>query len=212
MKGPNLAIQTVFVHGWGQGPEFWDKLAAFFPSENTQRIDLGFLGSVIADKGLVESECIYVTHSLGTLWSLMNRAPQIKGLVAINGFYDFRDFASLETLEAMKARLETSPMAQMSAFWRSCGFKPETKNLNIKELQDGLDWLASWDTKERLALLKAPVLSLAARDDIVLPFAAMKEHWDGYSLKIRDDGGHSLPQTQPEWCAEQIREFINGFA
>lgn len=202
-----------FVHGWGYSPAFWQGLAPLLADdENTDhRIDLGFLVMPNPQESSVlsgTSPKIYITHSLGTLHALEHYADHMSALVIINGFYDFRAFVSDKVLAGMARGLERSPLAQMQAFWRQCGLVPEFEELGAETLRDGLETLRSCDMRGALDTLDIPVLCLAAEDDPITPYAAMADHWRGFSLISSARGGHILPHTRPDWCAAQIKDFI----
>lgn len=205
-----MGAKIICVHGWGCSPAFWQDLMAHFPKENIASIDLGFLG----EENLLpqEQEAIYITHSLGTMWALKKRHKQIKALIAINGFSCFKPFAPQKTLLTMKQRLEKSPTTQMTEFWDKCGIEHKYPdiNLNVKNLQEGLDWLMEWDGSSELQALNGPVLSLAGKKDRILPLEAMKKEWHGFPFCVKEDARHALPQTHPAWCAQQIKEFLHG--
>lgn len=203
----------VFVHGWGYSPAFWQGLAPLLAhDDNTDnRIDLGFLVMPNPQESPalpVTSPKIYITHSLGTLYALEHYADRMSALVVINGFYDFRAFASDKVLASMARGLERSPLTQMQAFWRQCGLVPEFQELGAEKLRDGLETLRFSNSGDALSRLGIPVLCLAAEDDPIAPYAAMTDHWRGFSLISSARGGHILPHTRPDWCAAQIKDFI----
>lgn len=204
-----MSHHFAFVHGWGSDFHFWDALLAFFPRADTTKIDLGFIGT----EHLVRPHrpAIYVTHSLGTLWSLKNHSAHMSALVSINGFYRFKDFVPARILETMKVRLKTEPAIQMKEFWEISGLPPH-HDLNRDQLACGLDWLSSWDARKELESLNCPVLSLAGDQDPLLPLDKMKAHWAGFDLRVKKGGGHALPLTEPQWCARQIAAQIKEFS
>lgn len=206
--------QYFFVHGWGNGPEFWEKMGVYFLGSQLHFIDLGFIKGRSAprpDSGRARAEkSIYITHSLGTLWALKNRHREMSALVVINGFYNFKPFCDEKTLLSMKQRLEKDPIPQMGAFWRRCGIRPENVLLNPERLQEGMGWLTHQNAAKELRGSDIPVLSLAAKNDPVLNIEGMRQHWSGYPLIIHETGGHSLPWSEPRWCAKQIRNFIDA--
>lgn len=196
----------VLVHGWGCAPSFWDTLAPHFSETPQHRINLGFVGDA-------EMECpegVYITHSLGTMWALRHARGNIKALISINGFCTFRPFAPKKVLAAMQARLQDDPEGQMRDFWAACGLthKPDLSSLNREKLARGLDWLAKWDETEALHSLSAPVLSVMAGDDRILPLEAMQKMWQDFTVCASEDGGHALPQTKAAGCAGAIKDFL----
>lgn len=202
--------QVILVHGWGSGPDFWDALIPHLSPWPVQTINLGFTGP---EKAAIETDnaSVFITHSLGTMWALKNRFPRIKALIAINGFYCFRHFICRRTLETMRMRLKRNPIPQMDKFWESCGIGPgNPAGLDLQKLQEGLEWLISWNSAKELDALAVPVLSLAGQADPILAPDLMKKQWNGFPLRMVQDGGHALPQTHSAWCADHIREFLHG--
>ena len=201
----------VFVHGWGASTEFWDGLATGLNKNESNRIDLDFFG--VTDKSNEHSlqKSVFITHSLGTLWTLKNQAQEIDKLIIINGFYDFMEFSNPRTLRAMKARLQKEPLNQMHDFWDMMQMPiPQNyeQKINTKRLIEGLGWLENWEAKDALDALKTDILILAGQNDPLLPIEKMKVHWQGYNLQICEGGGHALPVTNSQWCADKIETFI----
>lgn len=205
-----MKFNFVFVHGWGVDSGFWNDLINCLPEIKASRIDLGFIGTRQDFLDQISSSAIYVTHSLGTMWVLKNHNPGMEGLIAINGFGCFRNFAEERVLRAMKVRLKREPEAQMKEFWDMCGL-PVSSNLNVERLQEGLEWLTSWDAGQALKDLKCPVLALAGHDDPILPIAKMEKEWDNFDLHICEGGAHALPLSDPGWCSDHIKAFCNAF-
>ena len=201
-----MSSQFVFVHGWGMAPDFWDDLIDHFPSINAHKIDLGFTDGQQELLNDIPSPSIYVTHSLGTMWALKKCHADMKVLIAINGFSCFKNFTTDRTLRAMKARLAKTPEAQMNDFWEMCNL-PSSKELNVERLQEGLEWLSSWDMSSELKALHCPVLSLAGGDDPILPMDQMEKEWAGLNMHVQEKGAHALPLTDTQWCVDHIEAF-----
>ena len=187
----------------------WGEMAEYFPFEQSDFINLGFMYNMLTQPLMPTKKSIYITHSLGALWALKNCAEDIEALVIINGFTNFTNFVDKRVLSAMQKRLKRDPKAQMQEFWQNIGLgKSLDHTLDIDKLHEGLDWLINWDISAELKSLNAPILSLAGEQDPLLPLAKIKQEWAGVDLKINESGGHLLPLTHPEWCAAQIKEFL----
>lgn len=200
--------KLIFVHGWGYDARFWAPLATAFPTLEMDFVDLGYLG---ADENIPEiSDAIFVTHSLGTVWTLKNYSTEIKGLIAINGFCCFQNFVDDRVLQAMALRLSKSPEKQMQSFWSQCGFTPEYEILNAQTLAQGLSLLREEDQGKALKSLNVPVLSLGAQDDRITAIGPMREEWEAYEQIIFDEGAHVLPLSKTKACAEAIKRFIDA--
>ncbi len=189
--------------------DIWREISEYFPKEQSHFIDLGFINSNNVANIPNDDSNIFITHSLGTLWALKHHAPNMAGLIAINGFTNFTNFTPKRILQAMQKQLQRSPSQQMSDFWNSCGLdEPLNKNLNIDKLHEGLKWLIDWDMNAELNNLSVPALSLIGSKDPFLPLEKVEKQWAGADVKIAANGGHILPLSHPKWCAQAIREFI----
>ena len=201
-----MRTQFTFIHGWGMDSGIWDKLAKYFPSEQSHFVDLWFIG---AEHTPPNNPSIYITHSLGTLWALKYHTPNINALIAINSFTNFTNFVDERILLTMQKQLRRNPQALMNEFWQNIGLEnPLDQNLNIDKLREGLDWLINWNEK---AELNAPILSLAGKQDSLLPITQTKKEWAGTNLEVKEDGGHILPLSHPEWCADKIKGFLSEY-
>lgn len=198
-----------FVHGWGADSSFWKNITDILDDRLVSNIDLGFTKN--QQRQIAPPfPSIYITHSLGTIWALKNRYPYIKALIVINGFHCFRHFICERTLRAMKERLKKNPITQMGEFWEKCDISPANSELNPERLQEGLEWLISWNAGKELGSLSCPVLVLAGGADPILPLNLMRREWNSYNLLVQEKGGHVLPWTDSAWCAGKIREFVDG--
>lgn len=208
----------VFIHGWGEDPRIWGDLSPLLPAHNHHFIDLGFIGGEEKSSLNLENPTLYITHSLGTMWALKHTDPKdVLGLIAINGFACFEEFTSPRTLQAMGKGVKRSTAKQMRSFWENCNL-PENmqelyeQKLNRDALSQGLSWLSHWDMRKKLQELKAlnvPVLSLGGMQDAILPINTMQTHWKNmeHDVVIKQEAGHALPLSHPDWCASKIEEF-----
>ncbi len=186
----------------------WDDISKYLPKNQTYLIDLGFINSDNV-ANLPNGKHIFITHSLGTLWALKHHSQNMAGLVAINGFANFTNFAPERTLRAMQTQLQRNPQKQMQDFWEMINLKNDLDpRLNIDKLHEGLEWLINWDASAELNALNAPIMSLMGDKDQLLPLPKMEKEWRKADIKINKDGGHILPLSHPKWCVERIREFI----
>lgn len=203
--------KLVFVHGWGYGPDVWDKVISQLSDHECQVLNLGFFGGEDCEQHLIE-ECIYVGHSLGVLWLLKRMPKNAKGLVSIAGFDDFSKCANPRILRMMAKNLVSDPQKQLRDFWAQCG-SPEYspgEEPNTGRLMEGLEWLGEWNAQIKLERLMCPVYAIVAKDDTIVPEAASKEIWEDYDMKILEEGEHALPITQPQNCVETIRKAIEN--
>ena len=203
-------MRLVLVHGWGfHGGIFADFIGHLEGAEVTL-VDLGFVAG--GPKGASEwpEDAIAVGHSLGLLWLLERGRSRYRALVSIQGFDCFSCHVAPSRLAALKRGLEREPAGTLQAFWRSCGASgfalPEA--LNVAKLDEGLDWLMTWDATKARKELACPVLALASRDDAIVPPSMSEAIW-GENIIWSPDGGHVLPLKHPRWCARHALEFAH---
>lgn len=204
-------MHLVLVHGWGFNASFWEPLIAQLGDATLTRIDLGFVAGGQADAPDWPDEAIAVGHSLGVLWLLKEGRGRFKGLVSLQGFDRYCPHVPKARVMALQRGLERDPAGTMEAFWRSCG-APDfaaPSALDVARLREGLDWLLHWDAEDLRKNLRCPVLSLATRDDVIVPPAMSEAVWGKDNVIWLPGGGHALPRSHPDWCAKHVAEFAN---
>lgn len=208
-------MHLVLVHGWGFNASIWAPLIARLPGADTTVVDLGFVGEgARADDQDWPEDAIAVGHSLGVLWLLKHGNGQFRGLVSAQGFDRYCPHVPKSRVIALKRGIDRDPAGTMAAFWRSCGapgFAPP-EALNADRLREGLDWLIQWDAEVARKSLRCPVLSLATRDDVIVPPAMTETIWGKENVVWLPEGGHVLPFEFPEWCATHVLEFAYTIA
>ena len=207
-------MDIVYIHGWGYGAAVWNPLCRILetelPEHENHFIDLGFTG--VEQQPELPDNAVVIAHSLGVLLALKNlahlNAPSY--FIAINGFDCFFKHGPVRQMEAMQKNLHRKPWAQMVMFWRACGTMPFAKEdeLNLEKLAQGLDMLLTHDAEEALKNLSCPVLALGSRDDAIVGPDMFESIWQDHSLVWAKDGGHVLPLSRPEWCADHIVEYV----
>ena len=204
-------MDIVFVHGWGLDYRIWDPVASRLEGNHLIRVELGFTGLsekfLPNDLNLQDSIC--VGHSLGALWLLKMMSELPRAFISINGFDRFTPHISQEEVLAMKERLIKSPTKELKRFFKASGGHFEEQNFDIQRLVEGLDWLGSWDASQEIEDLRAntcQVMALAAKDDKIVPSHMTESIWRSDEIQSKKTGGHILPLTNPEWCAEKIQK------
>jgi pimeloyl-[acyl-carrier protein] methyl ester esterase len=202
-------MNFVFVHGWGFHAGLWSDVAARLGGE-THLVDLGFVSGGPRASNDWPDDAVAIGHSLGLLWLLRQKRP-IRALVSVGGFDCFCCHMPRSRVVAMHRALLRDPAAMLASFWEGCGAAPfaPPEALQTGRLAEGLDWLMDWDARGVSASLDCPVLALAARDDAIVPQDMSERIW-GNRLLWSEDGGHVLPLSRPEWCADAVREFVDG--
>ncbi len=210
MQNPPL----VFVHGWGFNNQLWRDVAGRLAGFEAHHIELGFIRGAPQGDSSMPTDAICIGHSFGLMWLLKHAPRPMRGLASVAGFDCFHVHVEAHQIEAMKRGLDRDPTAQMERFWRACGIEPFTgrKNYEIAALKGGLGWLANWDERRARQELTCPVVALAARDDEFLLKAMSEAIWGKSELRLRADGGHALPLTRPQWCADEIAGFAREIA
>jgi len=206
-------MHFVLVHGWGFNASIWTPLIAQLGDAATTVIDFGFIdGADHSSDTDWPDDAIAVGHSLGVLWLLKQKSTRYRVLVSIQGFDRYCPHVPKSRVVALQRGIDRDPAGTMEAFWRSCGapdFAP-TSALNPDRLREGLDWLIQWDAEDARKSLRCPVLSLATRDDVIVPPAMTEAVWGEENVVWLPQGGHVLPIKFPEWCAAHVVEFANS--
>ncbi len=211
-------MRLVFVHGWALGPEIWDGVSPLLERFPQSRVDLGYFGAPRLPDPLPGD--ILVGHSAGFLWGLRQRADWA-GMVAINSFSRFcLDARRIDTpsrgcvkpaaLRAMRAHLSRDAEDCIKSFRASIGAAAAPEPVEAAPLAEGLELLGAFDAMPHLGA--KPVLVLAAKDDALAP-AREAENLAlaaGASLFFSEKGGHGLPWTAPEFCAEKIEKYLHA--
>lgn len=202
----------VFVHGWGFHSGIWQDVTPLLSDFDYQFVDLGFIWQGPKGSSSLSKNAICIGHSFGLLWLLKHGPKPMRGLVSVAGFDCYHAYGDKDHLEAMKRGLDKNAEAQLQAFWRTCGIDgfANREDFDVAGMRGGLDWLATWDERQTRKALKCPIRALASADDPVVPKSMSGLIWGNGDLRLRADGSHALPLTQPQWCADEIRDFVAG--
>ncbi len=202
-------MRLVFVHGWAFDSALWDGIAAALPDLPQIRIELGFLGATTT-RAEFSADDVLIGHSLGFLWGVTHYQTW-RAAIAINGFARFAGGEGAcvrpASLRAMRLGLARDAQAILDTFYCSLGCAVTAKSCSTQHLAEGLALL---ETRQIATPLAAPSLILAARNDPLVPVAA-SEHLAavaGRPVTWSGEGGHLLPLTRPQWCADAIGAFL----
>jgi pimeloyl-[acyl-carrier protein] methyl ester esterase len=200
----------ILVHGWGFNNAIWRDVIDLLPGFECHSIELGFLLGAPQGTSSMPPEAVGIGHSFGLMWLLKHGRRPLRGLVSIAGFDCFTAHVEPRQIEAMKRGLDRDPVAQMQRFWRACGTEDFTQreNYDVSALKGGLDWLGNWDEREARRELTCPLVALGSKDDAIVPIEMTQSIWGDTDLRLCPDGGHALPLSQPQWCADEINEFV----
>lgn len=220
------APQLLFVHGWGFGPDVWKPVLKALGQPEACLPDLGYFGAASHEaQRQVEAlrsgphPVLAVGHSLGFLWLLARgNWPEGSRFFGINAFgrfaagEEFSQGISPRVLTRMQAGLMRNPAQVVMDFRARCGAGPVPSEMVCKEvLQEGLTDLRTLDMRPVLSrLTKVPgAVSILAgeQDSIVSPDMTRASLPLDLPISWQAEGGHMLPQTHPDICAEAIRRM-----
>jgi pimeloyl-[acyl-carrier protein] methyl ester esterase len=198
----------VLLHGWGYDASFWTPLReSLAPESETLAWDLGYFGA--ESMPAPGREAYAIGHSFGVLWFLRHRPFAWRGLVSINGFSrfsagaDFSDGVPLTQLSRLRASVADNAQEALTGFRQRSGDPiPLPSAPDRKRLLDGLDHLRIWDERP-----SQPDLILCGESDKVVPPALSRASFAAGTIQWHE-GGHLLPQQDPEWCADRIRAWL----
>lgn len=210
---PSVRPTLLFVHGWAFDAAFWAPLAAALADWPQAVADAGYFGP--AHTPAPAGPVLAIGHSLGALRLLGEPPPACLGLVAINGFArfgaadDFPEGVPARMLDRMLNRLAAQPDTVLRDFRQRCGDAGAFGPPQLEPLARDLRILRDADQRAALAMLPVPLLALAGATDPIATApmttagfgAAAELHW-------REAGGHLLPLTDTDWCAQRIRAFL----
>ncbi|MDR7101722.1 alpha/beta fold hydrolase [Croceicoccus sp. BE223] len=201
----------LFLHGWGFDFTVWRDVAARLDGYPMAFAERGYFGAV--GDAMPEGPVLAVAHSFGTMRLLADVPARCIGLVAVNGFDRFA--AAPETpgvpvrvIERMQARLAEDAARTLADFRARCGTEEPAGGIVGEALERDLRALRHDDLRAEAGRLAAPVLSLQGALDPVLP-PAMRDVVLAEAARIERrtiaDGGHLLPLTHPDACADAVR-------
>lgn len=200
-----MSLGFLFSPGWSFCPEFFKPLAAALSD---------YRHVYLEDKpDLSKGTWIGIGHSLG--FSRLLSLP-LQGFVSLSGFVRFCAHSplqvgtSIRVMDRMITKFETDPKMVLKDFYKKCALEnPLTDpfiRFNKKQLLDDLKFMKKMDLTSKFRALNVPVLVLAAKDDLIVPFALTKETFDSYIAL--EKGGHGFGYTHADWCAIKIKSWI----
>lgn len=198
-----------FVHGWGFDRTIWRAVLPLLAGFDCRCDDQGYFGQ----QRRAEGGDIVVAHSFGTMRALADPPPQLRGLVAINGFDCFTartGFAGVPArmVERMLAQFASDPAQVLADFRQRCGADDAPGPFDAGRLQQDLVSLRDGDCR---GLAAVPVSLFQAADDPIVPpalQAAVFASSAGVDRVTALSGGHLLPLRDPAGCAAAIRAMV----
>lgn len=209
-----MTARITLLHGWGYDATLWQKVVPLLDGCDVELCDLGYFGPPQLPAPC-DAPRIAVGHSLGALWWLALADVPWRRLVAINGFARFTADAGFpqgvppRVLERMHRRFAEAPATVLGEFRAACGDGATAGGaMNAAALAAGLGQLADVDGRAALTRRAADVWACAARDDVIVPAAMSEAAFAALPpgrLRWTDAGGHLLPLSRPQECADLIR-------
>ncbi|HMA51799.1 MAG TPA: alpha/beta hydrolase [Magnetospirillaceae bacterium] len=197
----------VLLHGWGYDASFWRPLQDRLPEADTLAWDLGYFGT--PSMPAPGRAAFAIGHSYGVLWFLRHRPFPWRGLVSINGFSrfaaaeDFPDGVPLTQLDRLRGSVAEATLPALAGFRQRCGDSvPPPPTPDPTRLLATLDNLRDWDARPA-----QPDLALCGEADKVVPATLSRAAFTPDLIQWHE-GGHLLPQQDPEWCAGSIRTWL----
>jgi len=208
-------MRVVFVHGWGFDARVWDGVRACLTDIETHALDAGYFGAPrLWLDTLGDWPCCIVGHSAGVLDVLGALDFSARPVVSISGFSrfvegpDFPAGTSSRVLERMRRAFGRAPDTVLTDFRSRCGVSEPWNGVpDAASLQAGLTRLAEGDARDRTAARVNAMI--VGEDDPIVPMAMAHDSFPGIEPHIVPQGGHMVPLTHPQFCADVIRGVCN---
>jgi hypothetical protein len=231
---PSTAIITA-QHGWGYD---WRTYAAWQPVLPAQwQLTLKNRGyfKESAEKIIAPLESpgkqawqILVCHSFGLHLLQADEIEKADLLVIISSFASFHVNENAQSKKAIKRmimRLTSEPRVVLQDFYAACNGEKEGRvaplpdqfmeNCNLELLIEDLKKLDQAQVElSKIGAAKSILILHGGKDSIVPVEAAKQLHelLPGSFLVIHEKAGHALPLTNPQWCLEQIINYVETSA
>ena len=229
-----MSIGLAFFHGWGLSGTFWAPLRAALPDYPHAVIDRGYFGGTSTTPWHLADQWVAIGHSKGWADALLyprqqKDAPTWRATISLCGFTHFcarhpEDAGQARrVVERMVKVFGKAPHEVLSDFLTRCelqAFSPSPEAeasavWDLMHLQSDLAALIDMDVSDWLQQHPLPHLALAAQDDVIVSPALSQATWGNApqtELVWHPTGGHALGYAHADWCALQIRRFVNGLA
>ena len=200
-----MSIGFVFSPGWSLGRDFFKPL-----SECLKTYPQVYLKD---NPDLREGIWIGIGHSLG--FARLLSLP-LQGVVSLSGFVRFcahtssQNGTATRVMNRMITKFKANPHEVLKDFYKQAAMENFLTraliSFNKRQLLVDLELMKRMDLTSELSGLRIPILSLAAKDDKIVPFALTQETFQ--SSTTLEKGGHAIALTQADWCAKEINNWI----
>jgi pimeloyl-[acyl-carrier protein] methyl ester esterase len=206
----------LFAHGWAFDSSIWDAVRTRLADWPQVMFDANYFGTA-PDSATLTGPVVAIGHSHGVMRLLAQLPPQCSAVVSINGFSRFSagpDFPAgtpTKLLDRMITRFQQDPLAVLNTFRERCGADATEPAMLSGALGADLLALRQDDQRASLQNVSVPLLALASTDDPIVTPALTHAVFDGHEhtdLRWHEGGGHLLPLSAPDWCADRIRELL----
>jgi aminoacrylate hydrolase len=176
------------------------------------------------------SSCHFVGHALGGAIGLefaRRHSGRLQRLAVVNGWARM-DSHTERCFEARLALLKhcgvpTYIRAQAIFLYPAAWASANAERLAVEDASGVLHFqgaenlcarlaaLRAWDASKYLAEIRAEVLALAARDDVLVPWTASEflvDRLPRARMKLLEDGGHACTVTRPDVSNAALLEFL----
>lgn len=218
-------LNWVLIHGWGFDASVWNSWNSHLsPVSNIYTPDRGYFQSVPNIKPVLKNphHTVVVTHSVGLHFIPPAWWDRIKNLVVISGFLSFHPVDSVgerrsrKILDRMIDQMKTEPDLVLGRFYRNC-YKPYTAEfdqpgpVHTLQLMNDLQLLNDHELESEYLKQPRKLLILHGANDRIVDSRKSEDlhnRLPGSVLHIHRKQGHALPFMQPDWCIEQINDWL----
>lgn len=206
--------RIALMHGWGWDASIWRAVLPLLADLQLAVGELGYFGQPL---NLPQGEFdLAVGHSHGAVWLM--RHVRWRRLLAVNGFPTLGAQADLpagvpqRVFVRMQQRFAEQPMNVLADFHAACkAITPPRGAANIPRLAARLKQLRTADERLLWQARAADIHLMAAHDDAIVPpalSAVCGAVLPPQQVRWVEHGGHLLPLTQPQLCADWVRALL----
>jgi pimeloyl-[acyl-carrier protein] methyl ester esterase len=164
---------------------------------------------------------VLVCHSFGLHLLNAEEIERADLLVIISSFGNFHIAENAQSKKAVKRmikRLALEPLPVLQDFYAACTGESASlpdnflDNCNLELLIADLKELDSAQAELSKIGAAKSILILHGAKDAIVPVKAAQQLYElmhGSFLAINETAGHALPLSNPEWCLEQIFEYLD---
>lgn len=199
----------LLLHGYGFQRIFWDCVPFDDQKNSIYAYDFGFTGARSANSMINAQYDYIVGHSYGGLWAIQNGLRPKKGFIFINSFMHFPDLVPKAQIKALRNAITRDTNKAMERFHKNIGSDQWSASWDKDKLLGALEDLEQWDARPVMFDNQIPILVLLGKRDPLCLHQDMLEHWQEFDMRTHENGGHLLPLTHGDWCADIITQWMD---